>query len=166
MLGLFLICREFECNYLALSYQERWKQIACSHLYSIANVKPALVWECVLSSEVRGKKSQYMWKQKFCRNRQKWEGDRQSCTLLTKGLPRSAPFHIPPLSNFIPVFLWILQEVLLPGKVFEGKNGYMGNRAKLQYLLIVFPFLECKIYWNCTWQNSFCYGSVYFLSTT
>lgn len=93
------------------------------------------------------KKSQYMWKQKSCRNRQKWEGARHSYTLLTKGLPRSAPFHTAPLSNFIPVFLWILQEVLLPGKVFEEKNGYMGNRANLQYLLMIFQFLECKIYW-------------------
>lgn len=65
-------------------------------------------------------------------------------------LPRGflrAPFHTAPLPNFIPVFLCILQEVLLPGKVFEGKNGYMGNRAKLQYLLMIFQFLECKIYW-------------------
>lgn len=40
-----------------------------------------------------------------------------------------------------------ITKVLLPGKVFEGKNGYMGNRAKLQYLLMIFQFLECKIYW-------------------
>lgn len=48
-----------------------------------------------------------MWKQKFFGNRQKWEGARHSCTLLTKGLPRSAhcSFPIAPFSNFIPVFL-------------------------------------------------------------
>lgn len=73
-------------------------------------------------------------------------GGQAVISLLTKGLPRSAPFHIPPLSKFIPVFLWILQEVLLPGRVFERKNGCTGNRAKLQYLLIIFLFLECKIY--------------------
>lgn len=66
-------------------------------------------------------------KSKSCRNRQKWEGARHSCTLLTKGLPRSAPFHTAPLSNFIPVFLWIFQEVLLLGKVFEGKKWLHGK---------------------------------------
>lgn len=33
------------------------------------------------------------------------------------------------------------------GKCLRGENGYMGYRANLQYLLIIFQFLECKIYW-------------------
>lgn len=35
----------------------------------------------------------------------------------------------------------------VPWECVWGENGYMGNRAKLQYLLIIFQFLECKIYW-------------------